>query len=70
MESACGFIGEAFSEPHSNHLAALSPFLSADFYFEPIVANLTGAAPLYGHESRSFLMMMEVIHGYLFISLE
>jgi hypothetical protein len=65
-----GLIGLAFTKPDADHLAGLPAFLSADFDFEPMVANLPGAAPLYGHESQFLLVMMEAIHGDVVVIVE
>jgi hypothetical protein len=71
MDSSVGGItGKAVAKPHSDHFAALAPFLSADFHFESMIANLPGAAPLKGHESRLLIVVMEAIHGYLPVSVD
>ena len=68
--SVGGITGKAVAKPHSDHFAGLAPFLSADFHFESMIANLPGAAPLKGHESRLLIVMMEAIHGYLAVGVD
>jgi hypothetical protein len=34
-----------------------------------MIANLPGAAPLHGHESRFLIVMMEAIHGSVLLVL-